>query len=114
MLLSDTIGFIRDLPPKLIDAFASTLEDSIHSDVLLHVVDASDPKIDEKIQVVDDILDKIQATQPRVYVFNKMDMISDELRWDLEQRFQDKSPIFISTHTKEGFEKVQEALLAYI
>jgi len=114
VLLSDTIGFIRDLPPKLIDAFASTLEDSIHSDVLLHVIDASDPKIDEKIQVVEDILDKIHAQQPRIYVFNKMDMISDELRSDLEQRFQDKSPIFISTYTKEGFESVQEALLAHI
>jgi GTP-binding protein HflX len=59
VLLSDTIGFIRDLPPELVDAFASTLEDSIESDLLFHVVDASDPKIVQKIQVVNDILDKI-------------------------------------------------------
>jgi GTP-binding protein HflX len=59
VLLSDTVGFIRDLPPELIDAFTSTLEDSIESDILFHVVDASDPKIDEKIQVVDDILEQI-------------------------------------------------------
>jgi GTP-binding protein HflX len=59
VLLSDTIGFIRELPPELVDAFASTLEDSIESDILFHVVDASDPKIGEKIKVVDTILDKI-------------------------------------------------------
>jgi GTP-binding protein HflX len=47
------------LPPNLIDAFASTLEDSIESNILLHVVDASDSKIEEKIKVVDDILQKI-------------------------------------------------------
>lgn len=59
ILFSDTIGFIRDLPPKLVDAFASTLEDSIESDILFHVIDASDPKMPEKIQVVEDILERI-------------------------------------------------------
>jgi GTP-binding protein HflX len=47
------------LPPNLIKAFSSTLEDSIESDLLFHVVDSSDPKIEEKIKIVDDILDKI-------------------------------------------------------
>lgn len=59
ILINDTIGFIRDLPPDLIEAFSSTLEDSIHADILLHVVDSSDQYIDEKIQVVDEILEKI-------------------------------------------------------
>jgi len=59
VLLSDTIGFIRNLPPQLVDAFASTLEDSIESDLIFHVIDASDPKVVEKIKVVDDILDTI-------------------------------------------------------
>jgi GTP-binding protein HflX len=58
-LLNDTIGFIRDLPPKLIQAFSSTLEDSIESDLLLHVIDASDPFVQERIDVVNDILDNI-------------------------------------------------------
>jgi GTP-binding protein HflX len=57
--LNDTIGFIRDLPPQLIDAFSSTLEDSIESKILLHIVDASDPKIYEKINIVDEILENI-------------------------------------------------------
>jgi GTP-binding protein HflX len=59
LLLNDTIGFIRDLPPDLIAAFTSTLEDSIESDLLLHVVDASDPWIEEKIKIVDETLDQI-------------------------------------------------------
>jgi GTP-binding protein HflX len=58
-LLNDTIGFIRDLPPNLIEAFSSTLEDSIESDLLLHVIDASDPKVLEKIEVVESILENI-------------------------------------------------------
>ncbi|USN55637.1 MAG: hypothetical protein H6765_03455 [Candidatus Peribacteria bacterium] len=59
MLINDTIGFIRDLPPSLIQAFTSTLEDSVMSDLLLHVVDANDPVVYDKIQVVDEILDQI-------------------------------------------------------
>lgn len=73
ILLSDTIGFIRDLPPELVDAFASTLEDSIASDILFHVIDISDEKMPEKRQVVENILQKIGANQRTVLVFNKID-----------------------------------------
>jgi len=59
ILLNDTIGFIRDLPPQLIKSFASTLEDSIESDLLLHVIDASDPHVEERITVVHEILHAI-------------------------------------------------------
>ena len=59
ILLNDTIGFIRDLPPQLIKSFASTLEDSIESNLLLHVIDASDPYVGERIAVVHEILEKI-------------------------------------------------------
>jgi GTP-binding protein HflX len=59
ILLNDTIWFIRDLPPKLIDAFSSTLEDSIESKFLLHVIDASDTFVQERIRVVNEILDDI-------------------------------------------------------
>lgn len=113
VLLNDTIGFIRDLPPELIDAFASTLEDSIESDLLFHVVDIGDPKIDEKIKVVDDILDKIGAIQPRVYVFNKIDTISIQQLGDVKARFQDKDPIFISSHFRRGFQELEEVILKY-
>lgn len=104
MLLSDTIGFIRDLPPNLIQAFSSTLEDSIESDLLLHVVDASDAKSGEKMEVVDDILQIIGAKQKKLYVFNKIDLISAERQTELRARFQDLAPIFVSSHKKTGFE----------
>jgi len=59
VLLNDTIGFIQDLPPSLIQAFKSTLEDSIESDILFHVIDISDPFIKDKIQTVNNMLDDI-------------------------------------------------------
>ncbi len=78
LLLSDTIGFIRDLPPNLIAAFHSTLEDSVESDLLLHVVDGSDPNMLEKIHIVEDTLKHIQAKAPRIRVYNKMDLLGSQ------------------------------------
>ncbi|MGE4444461.1 MAG: GTPase HflX [Candidatus Altimarinota bacterium] len=111
ILINDTIGFIRDLPPNLIQAFASTLEDSIESNILLHVIDASDPKIDEKIQVVDDILNKIGATQEKVYVFNKIDMISSEYLEELKNKFSHLQPIFISTYSGTGIDQLKNTII---
>lgn len=102
VLVNDTIGFIRDLPPELIRAFSSTLEDSIESDLLLHVIDASDPKINEKIQIVEDTLDRIGAIQQRLYVFNKIDAISEGRREELSREFLCLSPIFISAQKNTG------------
>ena len=96
ILVNDTIGFIRDLPPELIAAFTSTLEDSIESDILLHVLDAGDPWIEEKIQIVESTLDTIGAKQKRLYVFNKIDRISDTQKNALIERFRELSPIFVS------------------
>ena len=96
ILVNDTIGFIRDLPPELIAAFTSTLEDSIESDMLLHVLDAGDPWIEEKIQIVESTLDTIGAKQKRLYVFNKIDRISDVQKNALIERFRELSPIFVS------------------
>lgn len=114
ILLSDTIGFIRDLPPELVDAFSSTLEDSIESDVLLHVVDASDPKIDEKIRVVDDILTQIWAHQQKIYVFNKIDLIDDKRREYLDARFQDIEKVYVSTYEKQGMDELRGEILKTI
>lgn len=96
ILVNDTIWFIRHLPPQLIDAFRSTLEDSIESQLLLHVIDATDPHMTEKIRVVDDILSQIKALQPRLYVFNKVDQLSTERQQELWQRFAHLSPLWVS------------------
>lgn len=79
MLISDTIGFIQDLPPKLIQAFKSTLTETINADLLLHVIDATDDQIHQKIQVVEDILAQLGlAEKPKIYVFNKIDLIKSD------------------------------------
>lgn len=101
ILINDTIGFIRDLPPNLIEAFTSTLEDSIHSQLLLHVVDASDHKIFDKMHVVDTILHRIEAQQPRRYVFNKIDTLTPEQRKKLVEDYADYNPLFVSAITGE-------------
>ena len=96
ILLNDTIWFIRDLPPKLIKSFSSTLEDSIESDLLLHVIDSSDPFVEERISVVHDVLSDIWANQKRILVFNKIDLIDKEKLSELTKLFPDEDKVFIS------------------
>lgn len=110
LLLNDTIGFIRDLPPNLIKAFSSTLEDSINSQYLLHVVDASDPFVDEKIDVVNEILDQIGATQPRIMVRNKIDLISVDKLAELKAKHPWKDNLRISIKSATGINIVKEYL----
>ncbi|MBW7954254.1 GTPase HflX [Candidatus Gracilibacteria bacterium] len=114
ILVNDTIGFIRDLPPSLIASFSSTLEDSIEANILLHVIDASDPKIEEKIEVVEEVLKKINATQDKIYVFNKIDLISDEKLLELKEKFIDLSPVFISTYKNKNIDKLKEIIIKKI
>jgi GTP-binding protein HflX len=100
ILVNDTIGFIRDLPPELIRAFSSTLEDSIEADILLHVIDASDPKVLDKIDIVDTTLANIGAEQLRIYVFNKIDNMSELAILMMKEQFAELNPIFISAASK--------------
>lgn len=110
VLLNDTIGFIRDLPPNLIAAFRSTLEDSIESALLLHVVDAWDPWIEEKISIVDETLKQIGANQKRIYVFNKIDLIDAEQKLSLENRFWQLNPLYISTVNNIGVTELKKRI----
>ena len=78
-LLSDTVGFIRKLPPNLIASFRSTLIEIVYADLILHIVDASHPNYDEQIQVVEDTLIDIKANKNKsILVFNKIDLIEDK------------------------------------
>lgn len=114
ILLSDTIGFIRDLPPNLIEAFSSTLEDSIESDLLLVVVDANDLHIKDKISVVNDILDKIWANQKKIYVFNKIDKVSELQIQALKKEFRIYNPIFVSANEKIGLDALKQEILKWL
>lgn len=110
ILLNDTIGFIRDLPPKLIKSFSSTLEDSIESDLLLHVIDASDPFVRERISVVHDVLGDIWANQKRILVFNKIDLIDDEKLAELKKLFPDEDKVFISVKSNIWLEELKNLI----
>jgi GTP-binding protein HflX len=103
--VSDTIGFIRNLPPTLIDAFKSTLLESISADLLLIITDISDPEYIQKLQVVNDILYELKLEKKRQFiVFNKIDKITSLDRTDMANRYALTSPLFISAKTGEGID----------
>ena len=111
VLLNDTIGFIRDLPPKLVKSFSSTLEDSIESDFLLHIIDASDPFVDERIDVVHKVLSDIWAHQDKILVFNKIDKAGEERIAQLREKYSDFNCVFISVKEGKGFEELRWKLI---
>jgi len=79
--LSDTVGFIRDLPHKLIEAFKATLQEAAQADLLLHVVDASSPVLEEQLAEVEHVLHEIGADRvPQILVYNKLDRLEEAQR----------------------------------
>ena len=80
IVISDTVGFIRELPHTLIAAFRATLEETVQSDILLHVVDASSPNREEQIEEVNKVLQEIGADEvPQILVLNKIDLAESSL-----------------------------------
>jgi GTP-binding protein HflX len=103
VLLTDTVGFIRNLPHRLVEAFKATLEEVVQADLLLHVVDLSHPQAQEQIGAVNTVLDEIGATgKPTLMVFNKMDRVENG---ELKSRYLDQFPngVAVSATTGEGF-----------
>ncbi len=118
--LSDTVGFIRDLPHGLVDAFQATLQEAVDADLLLHVVDASNPDFAEQISQVQRVLKEIGAHEvPQILVFNKTDAISAERA---PQRLQDhfdldgvQTPrIFVSARTQDGIALLRQQLSNWV
>jgi len=114
--LSDTVGFIRDLPHGLIDAFQATLQEAVDADLLLHVVDASNPNYPEQIAEVQRVLAEIGAEQiPQVLVFNKLDALSPERRppqlqdvYELDGAAVPR--VFVSARGGEGLAELRQLL----
>lgn len=103
--LTDTVGFIQKLPTTLVEAFKSTLDEINGSDLILHVVDGSDPNLDKQIDTVNMVLEQIGAEEiGRVEVFNKKDLITEEQHEALLTRYP--NAVFTSTVTKEGLEEL--------
>lgn len=114
-LMVDTVGFIRKLPHDLVEAFKSTLEEAVYADLLLHVVDASQPDFEECIDVVEKILDEIGAgNRPRFLVLNKIDKLGGVrpiLSPSVARGYG--RVIAVSAETGEGLEKLKNEVAGY-
>nr|WP_254425751.1 GTPase HflX [Polaromonas sp. A23] len=123
--LSDTVGFIRDLPHGLVDAFAATLQEAADADLLLHVVDGANPDHLEQIEQVQRVLAEIGAADvPQILVFNKLDALEKSRRplqlsdsFEIKDAFSDTGRrverVFVSAQTGEGLPLLREMLARY-
>lgn len=108
VVMSDTVGFIRDLPEDLLDAFRSTLEDLRDADLLLHLVDISDSDFEEQIKTVESVLARLGLERiPRRLVFNKTDLAGEEIVRNLARRH---NAIPISAANRTGLDRLTDAL----
>ncbi len=115
--LSDTVGFIRDLPHGLIDAFEATLQEAANAQLLLHVIDAANPNVAEQIKQVQHVLGEIDALEiPQLLIFNKLDALAPEQRpQKLHDHYevdgQSIERVFVSAQSGEGMEILRSILV---
>lgn len=110
LLLTDTVGFIRKLPHELVDAFRATLEEAAHADFLIHVLDASHPRVMEFYNTTMEVLGDLDAeTKQTLVVFNKMDLVDDESTKIILRRHFPKA-VFVSVQTGAGFEELVDRI----
>jgi GTP-binding protein HflX len=117
LLLTDTVGFIRKLPHHLVASFRATLEEVKEADLLLHVIDASDPMWEEHRDVVEAVLGELGAHEvPVLQVFNKADALPEEEREGLGARLAEIAPgaLVVSAQDPGGLEPLRQALLAAV
>ena len=109
--LADTVGFIRHLPHKLVEAFRATLEESANADLLLHVIDAQSPERDEQIKQVHKVLQEIEANDvPMLEVYNKIDLL-DHVDPHIQRDEQGKPVrVWLSAQEQQGIELLQQAI----
>lgn len=110
VLLSDTVGFIRDLPHHLVASFRATLEEAIHADLLLHVADASHERVGEEIRAVETVLEELGCDRRRVLlVLNKIDRIMDPTVYAVLRKAYPQA-MFLSAATGRGAAELLEAV----
>lgn len=107
VLLTDTVGFIRDLPDELVNAFRATLEELHDADLLLHVVDAAAPGAPDRVDSVNRILDDLELEPPRLIVLNKADIADGDVLSGLAQRF---GALAVSAGTGAGLDELRARL----
>lgn len=113
LILVDTVGFIRDLPRHLLDAFAATLEEISEADYIMQITDISDPDYEQQIKIVEQQLVKLgSAAKPRLHILNKTDQALDD-KWKVllhQKQDGDQNTIAASAIEGDGMEDVREAL----
>lgn len=110
VLLSDTVGFIRNLPHTLVTSFRATLEEVEQAEVLLHVCDAASPYGEEQKNQVEKVLGELDSlSKPRIEVLNKIDLLNAEQRHGLESRTH-SSAVTVSARSGEGMDRLLEAI----
>ncbi|MFT5837363.1 MAG: GTP-binding protein HflX [Candidatus Azotimanducaceae bacterium] len=114
LVITDTVGFVRNLPHRLVDAFKATLEEAIVSNFLIHVLDVNSPEVDAHAETTLTVLKELGAKDKKVItVFNKVDALWDEAtKHDLALRYPEA--LFISAHTGEGLDVLQDKMEAII
>lgn len=114
VIVADTVGFVRNLPHQLVQAFSATLEETALANVLIHVVDAADPDKNELMSAVDDVLEEIGVHEsPMIIVMNKIDLIDQHARIDRNSAGEPYR-VWLSSETGEGIELLEDALAEYL
>lgn len=112
MLISDTVGFVKNLPHSLIASFHATLAEVLDANILIHIIDATNEDVDSKIETVSDVLEEIHAhATPIVTVFNKIDRLFPEQM----ERYKTRYPhaFFVSAHDHRGLDELKEYMKNY-
>jgi GTPase len=119
--LSDTVGFIRDLPHKLVEAFRATLQEAVDADLLLHVVDAASPLIDEQRAEVERVLAEIGADRiPQILVYNKLDSLAQAQRPRSSPDVIESAPgvrtarVFVSAREGDGIDALRSLIAGHV
>ncbi|MFN3455313.1 MAG: GTPase HflX [Pseudobdellovibrio sp.] len=106
-VVTDTVGFIRKLPPQLIEAFKATLEESAEADILLHVIDLSSPNMERQIEVVDGLIKEFKWENKKIiHIFNKVDVAPADRQFRVKQFPR----VFVSALTGQGFEQLKKIM----
>lgn len=129
VLMTDTVGFISNLPHEFIEAFASTLEECVYADLILHVVDISDANYLEHIDVTNKVLDNLGCKSPVIMVFNKCDNLKvkdtrnllindqniykDEMIEMVKSKFKGKAIAFVSAKNNEGIDTLKDMIVSH-
>jgi GTP-binding protein HflX len=110
ILVSDTVGFIQDLPHELVGSFRSTLDEALAADLLLQIVDAADERREVQKRVTDEVLAELGAQEvPRLLVFNKMDLVSPELAAQLREQYPEA--LFSSAHDAQNVAALRQRVV---